>query len=112
MRQKDSDQAVRDPEERHHDSDISEKDERIMDNLNNFVLIDAPCGYRDKDNGRMYYPDVNCDFHCEACGWNPAEQKRRLREGRMKPVKGRRKLRHLVFKRKEKADVQLERQDH
>ena len=29
---------------------------------------------------------VNCDRKCGSCGWNPDEQKRRLKTGEFKPV--------------------------
>ncbi len=29
---------------------------------------------------------VRCDKRCETCGWNPAEQKRRLETGKFLPV--------------------------
>ena len=33
-------------------------------------------------------PCVTCDFRCGTCGWNPAEQRRRLRTGvRRKPLR-------------------------
>lgn len=72
----------------------------------------APCGHLDGAKKHTIYPQVYCGFDCERCGWNPDEKKRRLETGEMKPVKEKENLSHLVFKRKEKANVQLERQDH
>lgn len=42
-------------------------------------------------------PCVTCDFRCGTCGWNPAEQRRRLRTGVWIKRKG---ISHLRFKRK------------
>lgn len=44
-----------------------------------------PCCYQDIDRatGQTIYiqPGVMCSFHCERCGFNPAVQKWRIREG-------------------------------
>ena len=53
--------------------------------------VNAPCVFlgRDERNGekRMFYPAVNCEFGCDACGWNPEERRRRLKTGRWKPAR-------------------------
>ena len=41
-------------------------------------------------------PYVSCDFRCGTCGWNPAEQRRRLQTGVWVKRKG---ISHLRFKR-------------
>lgn len=45
-------------------------------------LRKAPCVYRSPDprtkRKRDYYPNVNCEFHCDHCGWNPAVAKKRV----------------------------------
>jgi len=53
--------------------------------------VNAPCVFlgRDERNGekRMFYPAVNCEFGCDACGWNPEEKRRRLKTGKMVEAK-------------------------
>ena len=39
---------------------------------------------------KKYLAGVMCDKNCETCGWNPAEQKRRLETGVFMPVHTRR----------------------
>ena len=43
----------------------------------------APCRFTYSGEKTMNdsYPDVNCSYNCESCGWNPEEQKRRLKKG-------------------------------
>lgn len=43
----------------------------------------APCGYINED-GKHAWPAVDCEYNCEACGWNPKEAKRRVEEGKRK----------------------------
>ena len=43
-----------------------------------------PCEYIvSKEDGteKIVRPAVDCDRNCDTCGWNPAEQKRRLEQG-------------------------------
>lgn len=53
--------------------------------------LNAPCRYIDED-GKERYPAVDCAYVCESCGWNPAEQERRMKQGRMAT-----KVRRLEF---------------
>ena len=50
------------------------------------ILMNAPCCYRKK--GKTYVPDVGCliSDKCKSCGFNPKEQKRRVKEGTRKYV--------------------------
>ena len=45
-------------------------------------LRKAPCVFRSPDprtkRKHDYYPSVNCEFHCDHCGWNPAVAKKRV----------------------------------
>lgn len=43
--------------------------------------LNAPCAFLD-DEGKKRYPAVDCNMFCEACGWNPAEAKRRKQTGK------------------------------
>lgn len=42
----------------------------------------APCVYSAwndlKHKDTDFYPAVNCDYHCDTCGWNPVVAERRL----------------------------------
>ena len=57
--------------------------------------ISAPCAfmackqdpYSHKSKMEIAYPAVDCSYGCDACGWNPEEKARRLKEGKWKPVK-------------------------
>ena len=43
-----------------------------------------PCDFivRQEDGTeKIVHPAVDCDKHCETCGWNPEEQTRRLEQG-------------------------------
>lgn len=46
----------------------------------------APCVYQswndrlNKDSD--FYPNVNCSFDCDSCGWNPDVKKRRVEKMR------------------------------
>lgn len=44
----------------------------------------VPCAFTVMENGRLRtaFPDVDCKHECLSCGWNPAEKKRRLENGR------------------------------
>ncbi len=48
--------------------------------------IKAPCVYikwnEEKKRQETAYPSVNCGHQCESCGFNPAEQARRLETGK------------------------------
>lgn len=58
----------------------------------------CPCVYtyiNKRDEKRTVAPTVDCSFKCSTCGWNPAEQKRRLAYGLQKRPHGGLKL---VFK--------------
>lgn len=51
----------------------------------------APCIYYDEDRN-IHAPSINCaptKARCRKCGFNPAEQRRRLRDGKMKPKRTR-----------------------
>ena len=43
------------------------------------TLINAPC-VTQKD-GKKSAPCVDCDWNCDACGWNPRELTRRWNTG-------------------------------
>lgn len=40
------------------------------------IKLKAPCG-----NGK-FYPDIMCEYNCTTCGFNRAEQKRRMKQGK------------------------------
>ena len=43
-----------------------------------------PCEYivrKEDGTEKLVRPCVDCDKHCETCGWNPEEQQRRLELG-------------------------------
>ena len=46
---------------------------------------------------------VNCEYHCGTCGWNPDELARRLREGQF--VKNKQGGKRLLFPPKGKGDT-------
>lgn len=48
-----------------------------------------------KQRDELQRAAVICNFRCGSCGFNPQEQKRRLREGRF--VKNRKGVRRLLF---------------
>lgn len=55
----------------------------------------TPCAVRSEDkNGNVKYSPImelgRCGRKCGSCGFNPEEQKRRLREGRFDPITRRR----------------------
>ena len=39
--------------------------------------IHAPCVTFDS-RGKRVYPHIDCEWDCDSCPWNPAEQKRRI----------------------------------
>ena len=45
--------------------------------------INAPCVWKEDKDGRTirHAPSVDCDWNCDACGWNPRERSRRLETG-------------------------------
>ena len=50
-----------------------------------------PCAFPEfnEKNQKKHHavPGVNCIYECATCGWNPEEQKRRLKEGRLVTTK-------------------------
>ena len=62
--------------------------------------IKAPCGFISAESGKLEYPAVDCAYACEACGWNPAEAKRRMEKGHFASI-----LRELRFPPYRKENV-------
>lgn len=64
--------------------------------------IKAPCGYsyydRRKHHDVSAYPQIDCGYNCDTCGFNPEEHRRRLSDGRFDNVRG---INTLFFKRRE-----------
>lgn len=63
------------------------------------IAKNAPCAYSyttRKGQTMRAVPLVDCDMDCATCGWNPAEQQRRLETGLKNRKAGGRKL---VFRR-------------
>lgn len=56
-----------------------------MRGRNELLLKAAPCRFESWSESKQAYliefPDINCSFECSSCGWNPAEQQRRLENG-------------------------------
>ena len=44
------------------------------------AAVFAPCGTKDED-GKLFYPHVDCGWDCDNCPWNPREKARRLTTG-------------------------------
>lgn len=66
------------------------------------IKKDVPCLYlkwcERKQHDELWAPAVDCALDCKGCGFDPAEKKRRLENGRFEVVNG---LRTLIFPRKE-----------
>ena len=62
----------------------------MMANNAEKIMCHAPCAYEEYNKKKgdyiILYPDVDCNCHCESCGFNPAEQERRLETGEFKPI--------------------------
>ena len=63
------------------------------------IKMNAPCGvYGD-------YPDILCAYKCVGCGFNPKEQRRRVKTGSFATIEYNGvKVRKLIFKRRAKND--------
>lgn len=71
---------------------ISEQDKKK-------IRMGTPCVFTYTTRSKQVHravPLVDCDMKCDTCGWNPAEQQRRLETGLKNRKAGGRKL---VFRR-------------